>query len=255
MTDQNKDNPQVHTQVESLSGKRVIINGGTTGIGRAAALLLASYGARLLIFGRHEPELRNTLEAIKGNGGEAHGVTADQSSLDDVKRVFKQAEEKLGGVDILLNNAAEAAAKLADTPDEEWRYVVQANIMGYMACAREAILRMRKSGGGHIVNVGSMSADLREPQSIYVTTKAAIQAFSESLRKEVNEDGIKVSLVEPGLTATDLVGLEKSEAKEKERKQEIMKPEDVAVAIHYCLTQPKRMDVVVVQLRPHMQKI
>lgn len=255
MTDEHQGDGQVHTQVESLQGKRVIVNGGTTGIGRATALLLASYGARLLIFGRHEAELKEALGAIEEKGGEAHGLTADQAELEDVKRVFKEADEKLGGVDILINNAAVAAAKIAETPDEEWRYVVQANIMGYMACAREAILRMKKSGSGHILNVGSMSADLREEQSVYVTTKAAIQAFSESLRKEVNPLGIKVSLVEPGLTATDLVGLERDEAKAKEKKQKIMKPEDVAVAIHYCLTQPKRMDVVVVQLRPHQQAI
>lgn len=254
MTERKRE-AEIHTHKESLEGKRVVINGGTTGIGLATALLLASYGAKLLIFGRHEPELQEALKEIEAAGGEAHGLTADQAKLEDVKKVFREADEKLGGLDILINNAAVAAAKVAETPDEEWRYVVQANVMGYMACAREAVQRMKKDGSGHIVNVGSMSADIREEQSVYVTTKAAIQAFSESLRKEVNEHGIKVSLIEPGLTATDLVQLEPEKREEKQEKQEILKAQDIAVGIHYVLTQPKRLDVVVVQLRPHMQKI
>lgn len=255
MTDKTKSDAQIHTHVEELAGKRVLVNGGTTGIGLATAILLGSYGARLCVFGRHEPELKDALKEIEAAGGEAHGLTADQARPEDVQRAFREADEQLGGIDILINNAAVAAAKLAETPDEEWRYVVQANVMGYMACAREAVQRMKKQGAGHIVNVGSMSADIREEQSVYVTTKAAIQAFSESLRKEVNDLGIKVSLIEPGLTATDLVGLKPEEEKEKRKQEEIMKAEDVAVAIHYCLTQPKRMDVVVLQLRPHRQKI
>jgi NAD(P)-dependent dehydrogenase (short-subunit alcohol dehydrogenase family) len=255
MTQRTKTAAQIHTHVEPLDGKRIVISGGTTGIGRATAVLLGSYGAQLLIFGRHEPELKDAIREIEAVGARVHGLTADQARAADVKRVFKEVDEQLGGIDILINNAAVAAAQLAETPDDEWRYVVEANVMGYMACSREAILRMRRVGSGHIVNVGSMSADLREPQSVYVTTKAAIQAFSESLRKEVNDDGIKVSLIEPGLTQSDLAEMSPDQQKEKLKKQEMVKAEDIAVGIHYILTQPKRLDVVVVQLRPHMQKI
>lgn len=255
MPERTKSDAEIHTKVEPVSGKRIIISGGTTGIGRATALLLASYGARLLIYGRHEPELKESMNAVKEAGGEVHGLLADQSRLEEVMRVFEYADEKLGGLDIMINNAAVAAAQLIETPDEDWRYAIQTNVMGYMACARQAALRMKGSGAGHIVNVGSMSADLREAQSVYVTTKAAIQAFSESLRKEVNPLGIKVTLVEPGLTGTDLVGMDSEKQKEKEKQEEMMKAQDVAVCIHYSITQPKRTDVVVVQLRPHMQVI
>lgn len=255
MPEKTKPDSEIHTHLERLEGKRIVISGGTTGIGRAAAILLGSYGAKLLIFGRHEPELKEAAAEIERAGGEVHGAIADQASQKDVERVFREADEKLGSIDVLINNAAVAAARLDDASTKEWRGVIETNIMGYLACSREAVLRMKKTGGGHIVNIGSMSADVREEQSVYVTTKAAIQAFSESLRKEVNPSGIKVTLIEPGLTGTDLVGLKPGEQKEKEKKLEIMKAEDVAVCIHYCLTQPRRADVVMVQLRPHMQLI
>lgn len=255
MPEKKKPDSEIHTRVEALAGKNIIISGGTTGIGLATAVLLGSYGAKLLIFGRHEPELQKAIAEVEAAGGEVHGIVADQSKEEDIKRVFQQADQKLGRLDVLINNAAVAAAKLIDTSAEEWRYVIETNIMGYLACSREAALRMKKNGRGHIVNIGSMSADLREEQSVYVTTKAAIQAFSESLRKEVNKRGIKVTLIEPGLTGTDLVEMDPKEQMEKEKKHEMMKPEDVAVSVHYCLTQPERADVVMVQLRPHMQAI
>jgi NADP-dependent 3-hydroxy acid dehydrogenase YdfG len=107
-----------------------------------------------------------------------------------------------------------------------------------------------------VVNIGSMSADLREEaNSVYVATKAAIQAFSESLRKAVNPDGVKVTLIESGRVAPEMVDLSPREARKKEEDLEILRPEDIAGCVHFCLTQPKRCDVVTVQLRPHLQVI
>jgi len=108
-------------------------------------------------------------------------------------------------VDILVNNAVQAAGSILDSDYSKWAYVVQTNVLGYMACCREAVDRMKARGGGHIVNVGSLSAKVRESGSdIYVATKAAIEGFSEALRKQVNEQGIKVTLIEPGLGGTDM---------------------------------------------------
>ncbi len=250
-----KKQEERRAEMESMRGKRVLISGGTTGIGRATAVLLGSQGARVLIFGRNEPELRDALAEVTAAGGEAFGLVADQSIEANIQRVFQRVDEQLGGIDILIANAAVGAGMLADSSEEEWRYAIQTNIVGTMACSRQAVLRMKEAGSGHIVHIGSMSADIREKQSVYVTTKAAIQAFSESLRKEVNHLGIKVSLIEPGLTATDLVSFSDEEERELARKHKIMEARDVAAAVHYCLAQPKRVDVVVLQLRPHMQII
>jgi NAD(P)-dependent dehydrogenase (short-subunit alcohol dehydrogenase family) len=245
----------------SVAERAVVVSGGTTGIGRATARLLAMHGARVLIFGRHERELDEALEEIRGVGGEVFGLTADQSRQEDVERVFAEAERHLGGVDVLVNNAAVSPGDLEHGDAASLQYAINANLFGYIACAQAAVARMKQGGAdrrvrGHVVNIGSMSADLREEEnSVYVATKAAIQAFSESLRKTLNPDGIKVTLIEPGRVATDMLDLSAEEKRQKEDELEILRPEDIAECVHFCLTQPERCDVVGVQLRPHLQVI
>jgi NADP-dependent 3-hydroxy acid dehydrogenase YdfG len=239
-----------------VAGKAVIVTGGTTGIGRAVARLLADNGAHVLIFGRHREELESALAGIRERGGEAHGLAADVSLPEEVRRVFAEADARLGGLDVLVNNAAVTGESFEKDSLETMEYVVRTNVVGYMTCAREAVARMKERGEGHVVNIGSMSADLREEDdSVYVATKAAIQAFSESLRKTVNEEGIKVTLIEPGKVATDLVDEVDRQKDRKQEKLEMLAPEDVAACALYCLTQPRRCDVVSVQLRPHLQVI
>src|SRR5439155_4571951 len=112
----------------SLEGKCVVISGGTTGIGRATAKLLTEQGARVLIFGRHEKELNDAMQEIPG----VIGVIADQSRLEDLRHVFDVVDEKLGGVDVMINNAAIGGDALTELAAEEMRYVLETNVLGYM---------------------------------------------------------------------------------------------------------------------------
>jgi NAD(P)-dependent dehydrogenase (short-subunit alcohol dehydrogenase family) len=239
-----------------MAGKAVIVTGGTTGIGLATAQLLAREGARVLIFGRHEAELARALEELQREEGEVFGTVADASRVEDVRRVFRDADERLGELDVLVNNAAVGGEHFEDQSLEEMEYLVRANVVGYLACAHEAVERMKRQGSGHIVNVGSMSADLREEGgSVYVAAKAAIQGFSESLRKTVNPAGIRVTLIEPGKVATDMTDQSEAEKRENEAKLEMLRPEDIAACILFCLAQPARCDVVTMQVRPLLQAI
>lgn len=245
-----------HTAVESLAQKRILLTGGTTGIGRAIGVLLGSYGARILTFGRHQQPLDETLAAIRQAGGTADGLVADVAKPDDILRIFEQVDTTLGGLDILVNCAALGAESIREMDDANWRYVIETNLVGYMATTKEAIRRMEPQQRGHIVLIGSMSADVRESgSSVYVATKAAIQGFAESLRKEVNEAGLKVSLVEPGAVGSDMQSTTPSEERDKQKTGEMLRAEDIAVCVHYILTQPLRCDVVSVQIRPHLQLI
>lgn len=243
-------------ELQPVMDKSVIVTGGTTGIGRAIARLLATRGARVLIFGRHERELHEVLDEFSRTGPEIHGLIADVSRLEDVQRVFQRADENLGKLDILVNNAAVEGDEFKDESPESIDYVVRTNVAGYLVCAREAVTRMKRRGNGHIVNIGSMSASLREPNaSTYVATKAAIQGFSESLRKTVNPDGIKVTLIEPGRVATELVDMPDEAKQQAQSNLEMLKPEDIAACVYFCLTQPPRCDVVSLEVRPHLQII
>lgn len=241
---------------QPIRGRSVVITGGTTGIGRATAHLLARQGAEVLIFARDDKELEDALSSLRETGTTAHGLTADAADAAGIRRVFEAADEHFDRLDVLVNNAALSGSAFQEQDLEEIEQIARTNVAGYIACASEAVRRMRGQGGGHIVNVGSMSADLREEgNSTYVATKAAIQAFSESLRKTVNPDGIKVTLVEPGRVATDLVDMTDREKEGRVERMEMLRPEDVAAAIAFCLMQPMRCDVVSLQLRPHRQHI
>jgi NADP-dependent 3-hydroxy acid dehydrogenase YdfG len=115
---------------------------------------------------------------------------------------------------------------------------------------------MKQKGGGDIVNIGSMSADVREEgSSIYVATKAAIQGFSEALRKEVSPGGIRVSLIQPGQTGSDMQATSPEEERQLQRNLEMLKAEDIADLVLFCLTRAQRTAVVSVDIRPLMQLI
>jgi NADP-dependent 3-hydroxy acid dehydrogenase YdfG len=252
----NIDNKLFDYQPEPIADKSILITGGTTGIGRATAILLASQGARVMIFGRHEQELNDAVNDIRAAGGDVLGLTADVTDPQDIQRVFKEFDGQMDRLDILINNAALGYGSIMEGGYPEWEYILKTNLLGYMAMTNEAVERMKANGWGHIVNIGSMSADVREKNSsVYVATKSGIEGFSEALRKEVNAQGIKVTLIEPGAVGTDMQPQSPEEQRELIEKMEMMRAEDIAACVYYTITQPKRVDVVMLQIRPHLQEI
>jgi len=242
-----------HTPITDLKGKRIIVTGGTTGIGRAIAGLLASEGARVFTFGRHRMELDDALKAIRNAGGEIEGIVADVASQKDLAKAFAAADKFLGGLDYLINNAAVSVDGLADVPESEWRYGLEVDLTGQLACSMAAVERMAKSGG-HIVFIGSVSADNRGAHSsVYVAAKAGVQAFAEAFRKEMAEKHIKVSLVQPGTVGSDMHGAGRATERKQIRNEEILRAEDIAVAVHYILTQPSRTVVDRLDISPLKQ--
>lgn len=242
-------------EATDLVGKAVLITGGTTGIGRSLALRLARAGAKIVVFGRHEKELGDALSDIgRINGGEAWGITADVANAEDVKKVFALADAKMGGVEILINNAALPAGSIVETDYKEWKYVLDANLGGYMACSQEAVKRMREKGAGHIINIGSLSAEVYDGDSdVYVATKSGVRGFTFALKKKVGGWGIKVSLIEPGLIGTDLNNVPPAGQRDMERQGKMLKAEDIACLVHFVLVQPQRTDIPQIRIIPHEQ--
>lgn len=242
---------RAHTPVTSLKGRRAVITGGTTGIGRATAVLLASEGARVFVCGRDPQHLQDALEAIGAaakDGGGGHGINIDLTEPDATRRVFDEAEAAMGGVDVAMMNAAIAAEGLTEMTDDEIRYAVAADFTAYLLGAYEAANRMAE---GDIVFTGSVSAHVMGPHStVYAGIKAGIAGFSEALRKELGSKDIRVALVEPGSTKADFGDIPDAEQKEKVAKDQTLRAEDIAVGVHYLLTQPRRTVVQQLTIMP-----
>lgn len=242
---------------QNIDRKRIVITGGTTGIGKATAELLASLGGNIFIFGRDENDFNQAIDSIKAQAkGEVYGITADITLKEDIDLIWQKIDQSLGGVDILINNAALPASGITEEDYENIKYILETNILGYMSFTKKAVTRMKKQQEGHIVNIGSMSAETHEETgTVYVATKSAIRGFTIALRKEVNELGIKVSLIEPGAVTSDMQPAPKEEQREQVEKMEMLEAEDIAMSVVFCLSQPKRSDIVHLQVRPHLQVI
>ena len=235
---------------QSLDGQTALVTGGTTGIGRATARLLAFHGCRVVIFGRNENHLADALEEL---GGDHTGLVADAGVRADLERVFETVDERLGPLDILVNNAAVSGEGPMSTPYEEMEYIVKVNLLGYLHSAQLAAERMIGAGRGAIVNIGSTSADDRHADSsIYAATKAAIQSFSEAFAKEVNGKGVRVCLIEPGAAGSDMNENTPEKQAELQKAGKLMTSEDIAAAVLFCLRFPLRTDIVSLRLRPHL---
>jgi NADP-dependent 3-hydroxy acid dehydrogenase YdfG len=254
-THPHHSNPSTPPGPADLQGRTAIVTGGSTGIGRATVLALASMGVAVLTNARTEEHLAEASADFADVDTPVRTVLADLSGREGVAALFTAAERAFDRLDILVCNAAVAAGSATDSDYERMEYVVRTNLLGYLACAQAALARMRAQGEGHIVLVGSMSADVREVgSSVYVATKAGIQGFAESLRKEVNEQGIRVSLIEPGATGSDMQP-DPQTHDQQARDEQLLRADDVAAAVSFCLAQPSRSDVVRLDLRPHLQLI
>ena len=133
--------------------------------------------------------------------------------------------------------------------------MIETNLIGYLACARAAIERMTRQGGGHLVFVGSISTEIKaEGESVYSATKAGVQAFAETVRKEIADRNIKVSVIQPGSVATDMQECSEEEKREAVANHEMLHAEEVAEAILFVLTRSARTDIVNLRIEPRLQK-
>jgi len=241
-----------HTAQTSLKDKRVAITGGTTGIGRATAVLLASEGAKVFICGRDPQHLDDALQRIR-EVGEGEGISIDLAKRGASERFFEAAEKYLAGLDVAVINAAIPADGLSAMDAEDTRYALATDFTAYIMSAHAAQQRML---AGDIILIGSMSAHSLGPDStVYAGMKAGIAGFAEALRRELGSKGIKVSLIEPGLVGADFHYPKIPPDKQVEliNKEKMLRAEDIAVGIHYLLTQPSRTVVQQLVIVPRVQ--
>lgn len=187
--------------------KVLVVTGGGRGIGAATARLAAHSGYRVCVNYRKEKDAAETL--AREIGGLA--IQGDVASEADVVRLFQAVDEKLGRVNVLVNNAGivDRGARLESMSAERIQRMLAVNVLGSFLCAREAVKRMSKrngGAGGAIVNLSSIAATLGAPGEYvdYAAAKGAIDTFTVGLAKEVGADGIRVNCVRPGVIRTEI---------------------------------------------------
>lgn len=190
-----------------LKGRKAIITGGDSGIGRAVAIAFAREGADILIAYLNENEDAQEVKSlIEREGRKAILVEGDLRNAEHCREVVKRAANDLGGVDILVNNAAHQATfgDIGDISDEEWRLTFEVNIHAMFYLAKAAVPLMKP--GSAIINTASVNADMPNPILLaYATTKGAIQNFTGGLAQMLAEKGIRVNAVAPGPIWTPLI--------------------------------------------------
>ncbi len=242
-----------------LDGKVAVITGASSGIGEATAEALAAEGASVVVAARREDRLSDLVERINGNGGKALPVECDVTDEEQAHSLIQKAKDEYGQVDILVNNAGVMQlSKVEKGLSDEWRRMFDVNVLGLLYATDAAVQVMKEQGSGHLVNVSSVAGRRsRATTGVYSGTKFAVNAISEALREELLEDNIRVTMVEPGAVETELAthitDEEAQEALSGILELDILQPQDIANAIAYVVTQPERVSVNEVLIRPTQQ--
>jgi NADP-dependent 3-hydroxy acid dehydrogenase YdfG len=248
----------------ALENTVVLVTGASSGIGAAAAVALAAQGAAVALAARRADRLDALAASIRELGGTAlvleSDVTDQQQATDAVERTVAE----LGRLDTLINNAGVMLlGPAAGAPLEEWQRMVDLNVLGLLYCAHAAIPHLLRAAAdsprqvADMVNISSVAGrHARNGNGVYALTKFGVGAFSESLRQELARRYVRVSLVEPGATATELASHNRPEILEALRGQfgQRMEATDIADAISYIVTRPRHVAVNELLIRPTEQE-
>jgi NADP-dependent 3-hydroxy acid dehydrogenase YdfG len=256
---------EVQTPTKRLAGTVALVTGASSGIGEATARLLAECGATVAAVARRADRLASLTAQIEAAGGRALAIEADVAEREKAEGAVERTVAELGRLDIVVNSAGVMlVGPIIDSPVEEWERMIGVNLLGLLYVSKAALPHLLEAAGGEprgvadIVNISSVAGRVaRSGSGVYNATKHGVGAFSESLRQEVTGRHVRVSLIEPGAVATELVTHIRPEVlkamsgpfSEIERLQ----APDIADAIAYVVTRPRHIAVNELLVRPTEQ--
>ena len=225
--------------MERLSGRRVLITGGTSGIGYATASHLRTVGAHVFITGRDSGRLETAMTSLG-----VPGATCDVRDFDACEKTTAEAGRAMGGIDALVNSAGVGSVTpFSELGPEQWASMLETNVTGTYNSCKAALPWLKASDRADIINLGSRSGRYAfAGGTAYCASKFAVQGFSEALFLDLAQFGIGVSLIAPGTVATGFAGTE-AEAWH-------LRPEDVAETIALCLASHPRSNLNWIEMRP-----
>ena len=238
--------------MENLKGKSCLVTGATRGIGRAIAQSLLQAGASVAICGRKQDSVDEAVAELSASAGASKvaGKAADVRDHEEVAELFRFVDERLGGLDVLVNNAGVGVfSALPGLSIPDWKDTIETNLYGVFYCTREALPRFGIRGGGHVVNISSLAG--KNPFSggaAYNASKFALTGFSEAVMLDMRNENVRVSYIMPGSVATEFSGGAPSGLDWK------IWPEDIAEIVRMVLEMPARTLISRVEVRPSRPK-
>ncbi len=249
-----------------LKGTVALVTGASSGIGDAAARALAAEGATVALVARRKDRLDALAAKITNGGGKALAIGADVTNESEARDAVERAVRELGRLDTVVNNAGVMLlGPVVDAPIEEWERMIHLNLLGLLYVAHAALPHLLKAAESEprrvadLVNISSVAGRAaRSGSGVYNMTKFGVGAFSESLRQEVTRRHVRVSIVEPGVVATELTDHLRPEIREQVAPMfantERLESEDIADAIAYIVTRPRHVAVNEILVRPTEQE-
>ncbi len=248
---------------ENLSGKTALITGASSGIGAQTARELGAAGANVCLTARREDRLAAVADEIESEGGTAHVVPADVTDETAVRELVDETTETFGSLDILINNAGVMLLeKVEDADTDNFRTMVEVNLLAVMNATHAALPVMQDQGEGHIVNISSVAGRKTWTSAgAYNATKFGVNAFSEALREEVTGNhNIRITLIEPGYVDTELSDHIPDDnirqySKQEMAEMDVLTAADISRSILFALSQPPHVDINELLIRPTEQKL
>jgi 3-oxoacyl-[acyl-carrier protein] reductase len=252
-----------------FTNKTALVTGATRGIGRAIASMLAQEGANVMICGRSQRPVDQTVQALAADSpGKVKGKAADVRVYAEVQDLFRFIDAEFGALDILINNAGVGVFRnIADLSVEDWNFTIDTNLNGVFHCCREALSRFRTRAGGQIVNISSLAG--KNPfagGAAYNASKFALNGFSEAVMLDQRNQNVRVSYIMPGSVATEFGAQSRlrsnagagstAESAEPVASDDSWKiaPEDIADIVRLTLALPERTLISRVEVRPSRPK-
>ncbi len=243
----------------SIKEKVIIISGASSGIGEATTRRLAQEGAKLIIGARREDRLKQLVASLPG--AEISYQITDVTKPEDMEALAKAALDKYGRIDVIYNNAGVMpTANLSECHRDEWKQMLDINIMGVLNGIAAVLPTMKKQKSGHIITTDSVAGHVVYPGSaVYCGTKFAVRAIMEGLRQEERENNIRSTIISPGLVSTELYKtISDPQARETLRKAAQipgvgLTPDQIADAVAYAIGTPDTVAVSEIIIRPTNQ--
>jgi NADP-dependent 3-hydroxy acid dehydrogenase YdfG len=250
--------------VERLDGTVALVTGASSGIGEAVARALAGRGARVALIARRRDRLDQLASELERQGRTALAIQADITRRSEAQAAVRTAIERFARIDTLVNNAGVMFVDPVERAlPEEWDRMVALNVSGLLNLARVALPHLLESAEraprrvADMVNISSVAGiKTGAGVSVYSLTKYGVGAFTESLRQEVTERHVRISVIEPGSANTELRSHLRIEVQARDRARagiERLEPADVADAVEYIVTRPRRVSVNEIVVRPTEQ--